>query len=269
MSGYLQAGLALFAAIGLHVGGFALRPAPLGAIASGASGAELVSLHAADGSIADLVADWDRPPDLPAELAAGLVAPKAHDTPPNLPAASDATPLAALPDMALDRPLTDAAPKADVTLPVPTARPKARPMEKKATAEPVKKPKAPAQTGQKAAGAGKGAHAGEGGTAKAATQSQAKVNDLKAEWGASIRASIERRKRYPAGAKGASGKVTVRLNVTRAGGLTGVSVARSSGHAALDQAAIAAVRAAGAFPAAPKGLTDASYSFTLPMSFSK
>ena len=70
-------------------------------------------------------------------------------------------------------------------------------------------------------------------------------------------------------AEGASGTVTVRLTVTRAGALASLSIAASSGNAVLDEAAIKAVRNAGRFPAAPKGLPQDSYSFTLPMRFER
>lgn len=59
----------------------------------------------------------------------------------------------------------------------------------------------------------------------------------------------------------------VRITLAASGKLVGVSVAASSGNAALDAAAVKAVQAAGKFPAAPKGLADATYSFTLPMTF--
>jgi protein TonB len=57
-------------------------------------------------------------------------------------------------------------------------------------------------------------------------------------------------------ADGASGTVTVRLTVTRSGALADLSIAASSGNAALDEAALKAVRAAGRFPAAPEGLSQ-------------
>jgi protein TonB len=44
-------------------------------------------------------------------------------------------------------------------------------------------------------------------------------------------------------------------------------IAQSSGAAALDAAALKAVKAAAPYPRAPKGLTEASYSFTLPITF--
>jgi protein TonB len=111
--------------------------------------------------------------------------------------------------------------------------------------------------------------AGDAGQAQAPSLSQGKLDDLTATWGASIRARIEKRKRYPSAADGASGTVTVRLTIARSGALTGLSIVGSSGNPALDEAAKKAVRSAGRFPAAPKGLPQDSYNFTLPMRFSR
>jgi protein TonB len=83
------------------------------------------------------------------------------------------------------------------------------------------------------------------------------------QWGAQIMARIERARPRVRG----SGQVVLALQITRDGGLAGLSVARSSGDAALDNAALSAVQRAGRFPAAPKGLTDASYGFSLPIRF--
>ena len=124
-------------------------------------------------------------------------------------------------------------------------------------------------TGTGAATWGVGVTAGAGGAAQAATVSKAKQNDLRASWGAAIRAKIERRKRYPSAAGRASGRAVVRLSVNAAGALTGVSLAQSSGNAALDAAAVESVQRAGKFPSAPKGLGGGNFSFSLPISFSR
>lgn len=193
-------------------------------------------------------------------------------------AASDPVPKIAT-DTVPRLPVQDIAPQTAAAPPAPPAmKPKPRPQVAKTTPqpEPVAEPKAQPKpkssapsVGQKASGAGKGAVAGTGGAAKSTTVSKAKLTDLKAGWGASIRARIEARKRYPAEARGASGKVTLRLTVSANGRLTDVAIAKSSGNAALDRAAIKAVQSAGRFATAPKGLTEASYSFTLPMSFAR
>jgi protein TonB len=128
-------------------------------------------------------------------------------------------------------------------------------------------PQAAASPAQRAKGDGAGAHAGARQQSSAATLSASQRQTLAAQWGAQVRSKIERRKRYPGGAGGASGTVRVRLTVGRDGSLRGLALAGSSGHRALDQAALRAVRAARRFPAAPRGLTRPSYTFTLAMRF--
>lgn len=271
--GVWQAGLALGLAAALHLAVFAVRPGPAGAVASGEAGDALVSVQPVDAGLAALVASWDAPP----VVAAPAVAAPEATVPPEAPAlpAPEAPPVMAalappVMPVATDTPLPRSVPLpppvlAEPPKPVPEARPKPRAEKPKAEAKPAAKPAA--QAGQKAAGSGGGAQAGNAGKAQAATLSRAQVNDLKAGWGAAIRARVERRKRHPAGA--ASGTVTVRLVVTAAGALAGVSVARSSGNPALDAAALAAVQGAGAFPPAPDGLPGGSHSFTLPMRFAR
>ncbi|MCZ8077637.1 MAG: energy transducer TonB [Rhodobacteraceae bacterium] len=275
----LQAAAALILALGLHLGAFALRPGPAGASGSGAGGADMISLQAAGPSVSDMVAAWDSPPDTPAlsELAVPATPEMAPHALPET-ALNDVAP--ALPSLTpppLAPALPDALPQADTAPappPPPAVKPRPRPAPPAPTA-PVAEPRpeqpAPSDSSaaQVAAGTGAGALAGEGGQAQAPSLSQGRINDLTANWGAKIRARIEKRKRYPLAADGASGTVTVRLTVTRSGALAGLSIAASSGNPALDEAAIKAVRAAGRFPAAPEGLSQDSISFTLPMRFSR
>lgn len=272
----LQAAAALILALGLHLGAFALRPGPAGASGSGVGGVDMISLQAAGPSVADMVAAWDAPPDAPP--LPDMVAPAAAEAAPPSPMAPPATDLApALP--ALTSPLApalpDALPKADTApapLPPPAVKPRPRPASPaSAVAKPRPAQPAPSESSaaQQASGSGGGAVAGDGGQALAPSLSQGRIDDLTASWGAKIRARIERRKRYPMAADGASGTVTVRLTVSRSGALAALSIAASSGNAALDEAAIKAVRAAGRFPAAPEGVPQDSISFTLPMRFAR
>ncbi|WP_116083818.1 energy transducer TonB [Tropicimonas sp. IMCC34011] len=124
-----------------------------------------------------------------------------------------------------------------------------------------------ASAAQRAAGSGGGQNAGGNRQSSVATLSSAQVANLKAQWGASIRNRVERGKRYPSGARRASGTAVVQLTVTRAGGLAGVRLVQSSGNAAIDQAAVQAVQRAGRFPAAPSQLPGNAHSFNLPISF--
>ena len=257
MSGARLFTLAVAAAVGLHLGGFALWGGARtgGAEAAGAGGADLVTLAARSASVAALVAQWERPPEVAAAPAPPKIAPP--ETPPAPSATPDTRPhirppVAALPDVAPmtpPKPSEPAKPQPEKTAPKP-AKPSVA----------VPKQLAKGQGGAQSSGA-KGA--AEAGTSKA----QAKA--LWAEWGAQIRARIERKKRYPTGAGGAQGKVTVQLRVARSGSLQSVGVARSSGSAALDRAAVQAVKAAGTFPAAPKSLGEAAYTFNLSISFKR
>ncbi|KMK67008.1 TonB family protein [Puniceibacterium sp. IMCC21224] len=158
------------------------------------------------------------------------------------------------------RKVTKAQPK-----PKPTNREK--PVRKKAPAKAPSKASADS-AGQRAAGAGGGAQAGQARAGSSATTTKAQQNNLKASWGASIRSRVERRKRYPGAAGRASGTVGLWLKVTSTGGLAGAGISRSSGNAALDQAALSAVRSA-RMPSAPRGLTQGTHSFTLSMKFSR
>ncbi|MCE0504017.1 energy transducer TonB [Roseivivax sp. GX 12232] len=349
-------------ALGLHAGLFALtRDRRAGTEAAGDSGESQLSLAAADARLAELIAEWDRPPEV-AEVAEApaprpapspeppaptrapaLAAPEA----PSAPARPEATAGLALPDL----PRPDALPARD-TSPPPPPEPEAEPEPQEVTPEaapeaepvpeeeptqvseaepqpetepeeepereeepetepqpepqsapesaapttvgqrPAMRPERPApepapeptprqatrtpapdpgpsardSAAQRAAGSGGGTRAGAATARDEATLSAGARQSLTARWGGQVRASVERRKRYPGGARGVTGTATVRLTVTRAGRLQAVGLAGSSGDAALDRAALEAVRRA-SFPAAPEGLTQASYTFTLPIRF--
>lgn len=274
MIGWLQAAVSVALAFGLHVGFFALPPAVVDLPtedASGEGGDESVSLAAQDASIAAMVADWDRPPPVP-EMMADLSATFEPPAPLLTPTVSEMPNVPDAPQMAAPAPAADNAPVPEPAPEAPKAAPDLKPKAKPAAAKeaPKKKTNAPAadsRAGQKAAGSGGGVSEGKGGKAEASGVSKAKAAELKASWGAKVRSRIERKKAYPKEAKGASGTVSVRLTVGRGGNLMGVSVAGSSGNSALDAAAVKAVKSAGKFPKAPKGLAEASYSFTLSISF--
>lgn len=287
MMGSMAQGLiAVAVALGLHLGLFALRSDPGGAMSSGGGGQDLISLEAADASVAAMIRDWDTPPEVVAPLdPLQPQQPEALADQPDLSPGPDLAPdLPRLPQMAAQT-AADPVPRIVETPPAPAIvpeapvapdkpkRPEPRPRAKPAKPAPqpdvAVKPPAAAQPAQAAQGAGGGAQAGERGTAQTATLSKSKVEDLKAGWGASIRSRIERKKRYPADAGGKAGRVTIRLTVARSGSLINAAVTQSSGNAALDAAALTAVQGAGKFPAAPKGLTNESYSFSLAMTFKR
>lgn len=131
----------------------------------------------------------------------------------------------------------------DVERPKPETPKKPRKKERDKTAEKRKQPKAQA-------------------TASAATAPKATKGGNK-RWASQVRSKIERRKRFPAG--GASGTVALAMSISGSGALNSVSVAGSSGNAALDRAALDAVRRAAPFPPAPEG--GGPFQLRLRMSF--
>lgn len=143
--------------------------------------------------------------------------------------------------------------------PIPAVRPRARP-----------NPPAPVALDQPATQAPRAQVSVSGSSARAPVAPMAARKgqaSLEASWGASIRTRIEKRKSYPKAAQGAAGRVVVTLVVARDGRLAKADVAQSSGHPALDEAALGAVRRAGRLPAAPRGLDTDQHVFRLPMDF--
>jgi protein TonB len=134
----------------------------------------------------------------------------------------------------------------------------------------AREPSAPATAsqGQTAAGTGGSTQAGTSGASRVKTMSKSQITRAITVWGGQIRSRIERQKRFPRNVR-ASGRVVLRITVTPGGRVAGAAIARSSGTAAFDQAALQAVSRSGRLPRAPEGLTDASYTFSLPMDFNR
>lgn len=107
------------------------------------------------------------------------------------------------------------------------------------------------------------AEQGAGGSGASGPSPQQKAS-LMSQWGGQIRSCISRRASAPRGVR-EGGRVTLNLSVSRSGTIQGVGIAGSSGNATLDQAAVQAAQRAGRCPRAPAQLTDASYSFQLPI----
>jgi protein TonB len=153
-------------------------------------------------------------------------------------------------------------PKAAAPAPVAEAPPETKPKTKTAKAEvpaqPVQKAAEPA-----AAPAPQPAAQSAAKSDPAASAGEAKA--LKADWGSKVRARINRKVALPTDS--APGTVKVRLEIAASGALLAVGIAQSSGQAALDAAALKAVKSAAPFARAPKGLSEPSYSFSLPITF--
>lgn len=273
MTGHLQALVALAAALAVHLGAFALtgEGSEAASPAAGDAGEATMTLQAADGSLAALVESWTRPPEVES-LAPASAQPLPADEPrPELPATSPA-PRSMATATAPPLPTADPMPAAAPSLPdAPRPEPEPEPAKAVEKAKPPAKPNAPSESrkAEKAMGTGGGEVAGTGNPGASGGLSKTQTANLKKQWGASISKRVERRKAYPSSAGGATGTVTLRLTVARSGALQAVTVLKSSGHAALDAAAVKAAKSAGRFPAAPKGLDDTSYAFQLPLRFAK
>ncbi|KEP68714.1 energy transducer TonB [Thioclava dalianensis] len=281
-------------AVAVHVAVFLRFSEPQGAQSAGSGGADVISLKAAPASYARMVAQWETPPEV-AQDAPDMAAPTSPATPsapPRQPSAETSRPdppqTAALEPAAPQAPDSPPAPELGAPPPAPAppvdpelARHKPepkptppkptppRPAPKDPSARPARtsssaRAAAPAST---AAGSGGGAQAGGARSAKAATLSQTAQTALIAQWGAQVREQIDRAKRAPRDSD--TGTVTLLVRIARSGALIGVSVANSSGDAALDRAALEAVSRARAFPKAPDGLTAPQYNFRLPLRFAR
>lgn len=305
----LEFSIFLSVAAGLHLAALAMTPEEDGMTAEGEGGEAIMSLSASSESVAEMVEEWDRPPETvaaldppappppPPTLAPRLEPPRAMPAPATT--SRPQTPGLAVPRMESLSEMDTAAPPPPPPPPPPPEpepqpeseqEPEAIPATESAAAvssslrptsrplrpEPVEREEAARQRqretqaspAQRAAGEGQGAAAGTTRRAETSTLSQSQRQSLTARWGGQVRAAIERRKRYPTDARGISGTAVVRITVGRDGSLRGLALALSSGSAALDQAALRAVQAARSFPPAPAGLTDPTYTFTLPMTFS-
>lgn len=263
-------------AVGAHlaVAAVSLADNSTGTEAAGAGGEAHLTLQASDVALAAMVERWEQPIEQPVEQL-DMPRPEAPVMPEqpqlDLPEIDLAPSQKALPLPMQPQQTTESFAEPEV----PTTPPPPKPPEPPKPAEP---PKAqPAETTQqaragsertsnatRAAGAGGGVQAGQAQSAQAAGLSKAARQSALSKWQSVVRSRIERRKRAPRG--GGSGTVTLLIKVAHSGALQSVSVSKSSGSAALDNAAIAAVRSA-RLPAAPAELTDSVFNLMLPMRF--
>ena len=80
---------------------------------------------------------------------------------------------------------------------------------------------------------------------------------------------MQRFKRYPASAHGASGTAVVRFELNRTGDVIGSAVTKSSGNAVLDQEALDLLRRASPFPPFPAAKPGEKDSYIAPVNFSR
>lgn len=190
-----------------------------------------------------LVAPAPEPVSLSVPAALPIPALPAAEPPPPAP-----EPLAAAPAAPAPKPK----PKPQKAKAAPAVKDSAKADPAPAKAKPAQKPAQKAAAQAAPAPSTAGISAGE---AKA----------LKADWGAKVRARINRKVALPADST--PGTVKVRLEIAASGKLLAVGIAQSSGQPALDAAALKAVKSAAPFARAPNGLGEPSYSFSLPITF--
>ncbi len=278
-------------AVAVHVVLFALVPRE-GVEAGGVGGEYLISVQAADATIRELVETWERPPEV-VEDQTELDAPDEAALDVNLPVIKPVVAPRAEIQLAMAAPERDRPEKMETETVAPPPPPEPEKPEAEAELEPeaeakaevVEKPRRrpenlepieePAKTAdvdsarqveQKSAGAGGSAVAGNRGNASTTTLSRGETVRLTTVWGSQIRARIERRKRRPSG-RPERVSVEIFVIVQTSGQLANVGIERSSGIAEFDHAAVRAVKRAGRFDRAPKGLDKPQYRFTLRMDF--
>lgn len=95
------------------------------------------------------------------------------------------------------------------------------------------------------------------------------ASDAKVTWQSRLLAHLEKYRRYPvrARAKGEEGTAYVRFRMDRQGRLLESSLARSSGSAQLDKAALATIKRAAPFPKPPQHVGGATIEITVPVEF--
>ncbi|GHA52989.1 hypothetical protein GCM10008927_18450 [Amylibacter ulvae] len=261
-----------------------------GSQAGGEAGEHLLSLQGSNPQIEQLVAEWTAPAEPIIEaMVEPVIEPVIEKTAPIKPVKPAAKPV----DIPTER-IPNATPALPIVEPVQTpevaapsdimlVQPKSRPKTVKQIEQPkpkvakTPKPKAPAkktatksssaskaQTKQKAAGNGGGKSAGNAG--KSAVKSGKSANSAKAleVWGAQIRRAIERRKGSVRGIK-ARATVTIRVNVAANGQVLSFQIAKRSGNAKADNAALKTLNGIKSMPKAVKGVSKSKHSFVIPM----
>lgn len=162
--------------------------------------------------------------------------------------------------------------------PVPTPRPEYTPPPPRQVVreEPRRQPPSGAQGNaqanqQRGSTSGQAAQGASQEGAREAARANAAGNAAVSNYPGQVVTRLRRALRYPAEARRdrLTGEVHVSFTVSASGGVSGVSVVRSSGYPALDQAAIATVQRAAPFPAIPGAAGRSSWPFTVPLAFTR
>lgn len=140
-----------------------------------------------------------------------------------------------------------------------------KPTKKKPVAEQPKKTK-PVQAGNGGkSNADVAASAPSGGKGA----SDAAGNAAVSKYPGQVQRALRRALRFPKGAGSARGEVQVTFVVSSSGAASQIAVSQSSGHAVLDKEAIATVKRAAPFPPIPAAAGRNSWTFTMPLAFTR
>lgn len=140
--------------------------------------------------------------------------------------------------------------------PAPERKEQKRPARTTRLTDPADIRKADSDAKKKGGASSRAAKGSTGSAGRVSASTGSSIN-----YAALVRARVASRK--PAGG-GRRGTVVVAFGVTRSGGMSFASIARSSGDPGLDRSVLAAVRGAGPFPAPPPG---AGLRFAIPFYF--
>ena len=91
----------------------------------------------------------------------------------------------------------------------------------------------------------------------------------RANWQKELMAHLNKYKRYPADRSQQSANILIAMRLDRSGRVVGAKVARSSGDAVFDHAAVAMVERASPVPPPPPLVADEGLDFALPVNFRK
>jgi protein TonB len=191
------------------------------------------------------------PPEVVPEPAPPVEEQKPEEVPP--PPVEAATPP---PEEATPEPEPPPPPKPE-ELTIPEEKPVPPPkVEKPKVVQPAKKPPPPKPARQ----ASVAPTAGAPSVGSSASQ---------ADWRGLLRAALLRNKRYPseAASNHETGSVVIAFSVDRGGRVVSRHVVRSSGHASLDQEALATVDRSQPLPAPPSDMASADLKMTVPLNF--
>jgi protein TonB len=148
----------------------------------------------------------------------------------------------------------------------PPPKPSPKPAPKTAPAKAKSAPAAPASQAETAAQGPRPGNAGAGGASRD-ERGSANVSSYQAR----LASHLRRFRAYPAAAadQGLRGTATVTFTVNGSGAVMSARLAGGSGHAILDEAAVAMVKRASPFPPIPPALAQSTMTVTVPVRFDR